>query len=362
MARIAVSSGSRRIWGIIGVLTAALWVVLRSGTGIVPGADWHYDATPIWPARPSNPDEWYLSDSPLGILIARALGLDNLQQFLQLHAVVVVLALSVLAAWAYVVTEGDDAKWRAARLSVLAPVGAVLLTWIGRYDAFTVLIWGIALFCWASGRSTLLVGAGILLGFQHFEHSLLGATALWLTWLALRLRLPASLQQVNPLWLLPGILVGKLSLVVIFAVQGLPVTGRADWIERFFFDWTVVAISIFPLLLWSLFAGWWALVISLYLESTHRKRLLLLGAFFIGVVATLLSGDRPRVFILILVPAVALSAVAFVGSDDKNKRRKVLVEAIIWIAPPLIFWGDAVTNVNVVDPLITAFNAIFRSA
>ncbi len=357
-----VRDKNRILWGALGIALAGLWAVLRSGTGIVPGADWHFAATPIWPERPLNPDEWYLSDSPLGIIAARLLGFDTVQQFLQLHAVVVLLALSLLAAWAFVATADRGARWQATRLSLLAPTGAILLTWIGRYDAFTALVWALALFAWSTRRRVLLVAAGLLLGFQHFEHALMGAFVLWLTWMALRPQTPDSLRHTNPLWLVPGIALGKLALVVVFATQSVPISGRVDWVERFIYDWTVTAVSILPLLIWSLFAGWWAVGASLYLDASRRGRRLLLLALMVGILATLLSGDRPRVFVLIFLPAIALGSVVFARSALSDTKKRRLVEVIVWLAPPFIFWGDAVTNVNIIDPLVIAFQELFGSS
>lgn len=331
---------------------AAIWAILRSGTGVVPGAEWHFAATFDWPSRPINPDEWYLADSPLGILIAKAIGVETLSQFLQLHLLAVLLFMAGLALWALFITDDTAAKWQAARLSLLAPTSAILLTWIGRYDAFTALAWVIALGMWCTQKRTLLIAAGLLLGVQHFEHSLMGALVLSSTWMALQSKLPDRLRHTNPSWLIPGIIAGKLVLVAMFAANGMPISGRVGWLDRFFFDWTVTAISILPLLAWSLFAGWWAVATSLYLDASTRSRQLLIAAFTIGLIATILSGDRPRVFILVVLPALPLASVAFAKSTHWDTKRRRLVEVIAWLAPPLIFWGDEVTNVNVVDSFV----------
>lgn len=354
---VEVSSRRTALWGLFGVVAAGLWAVLRSGTGIVPGADWHFAAVAVWPARPESPDEWYLADSPLGIVAAKALHIESLQAFLWLNVVAVLLALFALAAWAVVAAWETD-PWRAARLVVLAPVGAVLLAWIGMYDAFTVLAWVLALFAWLSGWRWAMSAAGLLLGFQHFEHGLVGLVALFLAWLALRTRLPNALQTRSPLWLLPGILLGKVLLVLAFWSQGVSADGRSDWVSRFLYEWTAVGANVLPLLVWSLFAGWWAVVIYLGLDSTRRQQVYLAGALAIGLAATAISGDRPRVFVLVLMPAVAIAAVAFSGSIRRHSRESYVIETVVWLAPPILFWGKDVANANVIDLLVTALHSL----
>ena len=340
-------------FGLAGVVLAGIWAVLRSGTGIVPGAEWHFAAVLVWPARPESPDEWYLADSPLGIVVGKALRVESLQAFLWLSSFAAGLALAALATWAIVAAKGTD-PWRAARLVLLAPIGAILLAWIGMYDAFTVLAWAVALFAWLAGRPVIMATAGLLLGFQHFEHALLGLASLFLVWQGLRERLPIALQKRSPLWFFPGIAMGKCALVLVFWIQGVSTSGRRGWVSQFLYEWTTVGLNVLPLLLWSLFAGWWAVVIFLGLDSTRRQQLYLLSSLAIGIAATIVSGDRPRVFVLVLLPAVTVAAIAFVGSVRRRSREGYTIEAIVWLAPPVLFWGKDVANANVIDLGVTA--------
>lgn len=344
-------------WGSVGAIVAGIWAIVRSGTGIVPGAEWHFDAAAFWPNRPQSQDEWYLADSPLGLILSKALAIEDVQQFLLLHVVATLMALIALASWGFSVT-GSAGRWQAVRISLLAPISAVLLAWIGMYDAFTAIAWAIALFSWSLGRRPLMIAAGIVLGFQHFEHAVLGLAALTLTRMALQSRLPDSLNRRSPLWLLPGLLIGKSGLLLIFSIQGVPLTSREDWISRYLYDWSATAANVFPLLLWSFFVGWWAVAILLTLDSTKRQRLFMSGAFVIGLLATLFSGDRPRVFILVLLPTVAVASVAFVRSTKQGSRENRFVEAIVWLAPPILFWGKDVANSNVIDLIVIGVKEI----
>lgn len=85
-----------------------------------------------------------------------------------------------------------------------------------------------------------------------------------------------------------------------------------------------------------------------------------LGAIVIGLVATILSGDRPRVFVLVLFPTVVLLGVVFLRL--KTPRTTVwLVEAMVWLAPPVIFWAGDVANENVIDPLLILTEVLISS-
>ena len=347
--RTDVASSSA--WAAFSIAAAGLWVILRSGTGVVPGLDWQFAALIEWPTRSADPNEWFLSDSPLGILGFRALGLSGQVAYLWLHVFVAVISLGLLAWWvARQVDWGQRA--RAARLALLAPVGAVVLAWLGSYDAFTLAAWVLALFAWGSGRLWVSVVAAVPLGFQHGEHAALGVVALTLVFLAVRELLSESLRQVNPLWLLAGVVLGKAVLLLVFVLNGTATSGRVNWLGPYLREWTALGANVFPLLLWSLFAGTWAVVLALAMRlGNSRSALLIAAAVAVGLVATFLSADRPRVFVIVMIPATALMIVAYLRSDSPVRERQ-LVEAVVWLAPPILFWGKEVANANVVDLLI----------
>jgi len=85
--------------------------------------------------------------------------------------------------------------------------------------------------------------------------------------------------------------------------------------------------------------------------GNRRSALLIAAAVAVGLVATFLSADRPRVFVIVMIPATALMIVAYLRSDSPVRERQ-LVEAVVWLAPPILFWGKEVANANVVDLLI----------
>jgi hypothetical protein len=337
-----------------GLLAAIVWAVLRAGVGL----SWTVgDAEAAAAAWPHRLDSWMMSfytDSPLYILVARVAGADTHVEFLRLSAVAIAVAVLGLAAWAFAAAR-PEGRWRSARLIVLAPVTAVLVIQIGLYDPYTIIAWVIALFAWLTGSRTLIVLGGALLGFQHFEQTLMGAAALLLAWLALRDQLRDPLNRTNPAWLIPGIFAGKAILIGILLAAGETAMGRSEWLGQYFVTWTKVAIVTGPSLLWSLFAGLWALVIAMWLRHPEwRTRGFLIASFAIGVVATLVSGDRPRVFTMVMTPAVAVLIVAFSDHTPKGSKEGTLVESVVGVGPPLMLAAATVVNTNVIDTGIIA--------
>jgi hypothetical protein len=228
-----------------------------------------------------------------------------------------------------------------------------LFTWIGSYDVFTVLGWIIALFALRSRWPTFILASGIFLGFQHFEHSLFALAILAIILIALETQVPRFAPPKLLWWLAGGLLIGKLLLGTVFFITSQGATARSEWVTTFIKDWTVTGLNIGPQLLWSLFSGFWVLVAALFLARRgSRQRYLLAAAFTLGLLATLLSGDRPRVFIVVMFPSLMIALISYIAASRDSPRERKLIEATIWLAPPLFFWGKDVFNSNSLDLLI----------
>jgi hypothetical protein len=362
---VASSNHRRRPYEVVGICLgialAAGWSILRAGVSVPPSFPDMYQAATIWPERLDENFRAYFTDSPLGTVIFRALPWQTSQSFMWLMIASAVLAIGGLALWMASLAPQYQ-KSRAARLALLAPLPAVLLTWLGGYDGFTVIAWLVCLAAWAFGRPWVLALAGLLLGFQHFEHAVLGTAALSLTWFAIRGDLSARLNRFSPLWIVPGLLAGKGILIIWLVVNNSSTSGRGSWLSEFLREWTVTAISVGPTLLWACFAGSWAIIVGLVLQNRSRRALVLLaGALAIGFLATFLSGDRPRVLTLVLAPSLALVTLAFLSRERKaenSTRNLALVETIVWLAPPLFLWGKAVIGTNVIDQMIVTWSQV----
>jgi hypothetical protein len=350
---IKSKSNARNVWlNLLFLGVTILWVLIRSGTGIYPDFNRYFEIVLIWPDQSPAVFEKYLSNSPLGILIAKSMGIHAEQHFLIANIIAILLAFFLMATWAFRLSSFPQ-RWRSARMAVLAPVGGVLVLWIGFYDSFTVLAWLLVLFSWMLRSRLILASAGVILGFQHFEHATIGLLILTISWVGLRDRLPETLRDSNPLFVLPGLLAGRLLLEFLLRSSGDAGGGRYAWVTPFLREWTTVGANIAPQLLWSLFGGFWILVISLILtpdwQKLTRQNICIALAISIGLLATFLSGDRPRIFILVLFPTVLLMILAYSNTKKISTRERRVVETLLWIAPPLSFWGKEVTNANIID-------------
>jgi hypothetical protein len=223
--------------------------------------------------------------------------------------------------------------------------------WIGSYDPFTLLCWALAIVAWTTGSRTLLVGAGMTLGFQHFEQASLGVLALWCTWLALRSSAPALADlRTSPLWLLPGIIAGKVLLTaMLFQGNGTGLEARSQWVSHLGLGRLVgEAAGSAPVMLWSFLCGAWLLAVIAYLAEPEVKgRLLLLAAFALIGLPAFVSIDHTRVFTMIGAPSLVLLIAWFSEWQRtvRDRRLVVAIETLQWLAVPIVVWGSTVGNV-----------------
>ena len=354
----ARTSTVSRVAAVAGMAVAFVWAIIRAGATVSPGLDDAHKAALIWPRIPGGEFSSFYADSSWGILIFRMLQLESEREFLLLAVLSAVFAVLALAAWAAWAVP-TSLKSRAVRLMLLAPLPAVLFNWLGFYDGYTVLAWAVVLWAWASGSRVLLAISGVFLGLQHFEQGLLGIIGITLVWFATREHLRAPLKMLAPTWSLLGLIAGKAILMTTLALNGSELTGRTSGVSAYYREWIVTAMNTGPILLWSLFAGSWAILIAWWLrESRVRNHLLLAVALATAAGAMLLSGDRPRVFIMITAPLLLLLTVALLSQRSLSRKTWLGIETVVWIGPPVALWGPVVVNANVLDHLIMTFRAL----
>lgn len=340
--------------GLLGLVLALVWAIARSSFTITSSIEDLLEASRLWPDRS---EVWFLqfyADSPAYIIFAKALGIDDTIGLVRQSFMLGLVAVAALAVWAWRLSVRPY-RWQGARLVVLAPLSAILFSAIGSYDSFTALAWAAALWMWCWRRPSLMILSGALLGMQHFEQALLGSFSLFLVWLAIRSDLPTSIRQCSPLWLVPGVIAGKALLVGYFLSIGTAPLGRAEWLQEYLAEWAKVGVVTLPFLLWSLFAGLWLAVFLIWIRSDQRARILLLAALIPGILGTLMSGDRPRVFVLIMLPAVLIAIVAFTNRPSSRGVDRKLVEFLAWVGPPVILFGADAVNANVIDNAYVSF-------
>jgi hypothetical protein len=329
---------------LLGITLAAVWSLLRVAPRIPHPDAFRYDEP--WPFPSLGVVESYERSSPFSAWTTYALGLNESPWLAVFRLGLACIAVALVALWVYVSIDVDGQKARGVRLILLAPAGAVLFLMLGSYDPFTVLGIGLVLFAWRSRSRTWMVITGSFLGVQHFEQAIVAILALCIVAVALDSRLPSALSgNPSPFWLLPGIIVGKVMLLIALTFAGVPaLQGRSDWLtDSYFLKQAIVgAVNFGPVFLASLFAGLWAVVVLVLTMQTSRKSLMLIGlALLLLVVVSTVTLDHTRVFAMISLPVLALLVVYVLSSKGipHDRRLLIVVESMAWIIPPLVVEG-----------------------
>jgi len=255
------------------------------------------------------------------------------------HIVAIVLAVTLLATWAARNTIAGD-RWASARFVLLSPITAVLLITIGLYDPFTVIGVAAGFWAWSNSNRWFLMVVGIYLGFQHFERGLL-VLIIWMLALAsLRDQLPLRLRNMSqPAWLLPGLVVGKIILMIALTAQGLPaLQGRSSVFSDYLSTAIRAGAGNFPAYVWFSFAGLWLLVIISFLRMRETKsRILLVSAIAIAALFSLVTVDTIRVTVIITLPlplALLLIVSRRTNAESKDLVPAPVTEGVMSLATP----------------------------
>lgn len=335
----------------LAAVAVTVWAVVRVGPRIpFPGA-WYTGER--WPYPSLDELQAYKRTSPVGYLLAEFVRLDESPLLVAFYFFAALGASLLLAFWVWSELAESAQRARGFRIAMLAPVTGVLFLTLGGYDPFTALGWVIALFAWKGRSRLLLILAGVYLGFQHFEQAALMAVSWGIVVYALRATAPRSWQErYNPIWMLPGVLAGKLILTLMLFSQGIdPFAGRGFWVassELLRFA-VVGSLNFAPILLYSLFAGVWAVVIlALLIVPSNRDRLLLASAIAIPGFVAVITLDHTRVFVMMTIPLVALMIVYVLSSQQVRAFASlpIMLEALAWMMVPVTIQGTSTVYVD----------------
>ena len=314
-----------------------LWVLWRTGPGKVPYLADFEQAARSWPNSTLPPDSQYILRVPLGQLLYRLLPQHSLAIFLMLHAGCLLLAAILLGSW-LCRRLGRPAGLVAAMVVALAPVTAVLLLWIGMYDAFSILVWVAVLIALGKGGGWQFAAA-VLAGLQDFEQMAVG--------LALVLAVPRLAKAVGlrprAAPLLAGVLVGKGMLEVYLHLVGAGGGSRLSYLQR----WDILSevigstVSDLPLLLWSALAGLWGFALKALYDSrggwSPHAKAGLVSAAVLWLGSSALSDDHTRVLALTSFPLVVMGAMA-IGTRWPSLRDLLRLPQtwLLLLAPPVV--------------------------
>ena len=345
-AELAVDPGLRtdtrrlsrnRLAGLLGTCVAvALWVLWRTGPGEVPYLDMFESTARQWPTAPLPADSQYVLREPLGQILYRVLPVHGVGVYLALHLVCLLGSALLLATW-LCRRLGRDSGLVACMVLALAPVTAVLLLWIGMYDAFSILAW-VAVLIAMGRRPGWQLAAGVLAGFQNFEQMGVG---LLMVALVPQLARSVGLRPRMP-QLLGGAVLGKVVLEGYLHHVGAGSGSRLSYLER----WDVFsgllgsASSDAPLLVWSALAGLWGFALKALYESwdgwTAQQRTGLVLAVLLWFGSATLSADHTRVLAMTSFPLIVMGAMAIATRRPWRTLLRMPQTWLLVLAPPVV--------------------------
>lgn len=311
-------------------------MLLRSGVWLIPniGASRLIAEDPF--VNPfSDPAAHALFWSWLGPFLAWLLGARGPAAFFTLHfgfaAAFIAATLTLLS------RRLTGRQFRTATLLfVVLPVSATSFFWVGN-DGLTLLLMVLA---FLAGHPLGGMLAGVALGMQHFEQGFLGFAALVAGLLLARwLHHPVAMSITWAAFVLAGVVLGKLTLIALFATLGIEVnSGRLWWLrenlpmllEQFFLHPHVVVWSVLGL-------GW--LILASELQRGRVAWPLALP--LLGLMPLLLvSGDQTRVLAIVTFPLITtfwlLEPTVLARHDDRRLTRLF----VLWLVVPWIWvWG-----------------------
>ena len=329
----------------------ALWTLVKNGFGVYPASVLELDIASALPnAITLHPDAQYLMYSLAGPVLARILGVTSIQGWVVLHAIVLATTFVAL-----ILTIRNRRGERAARISAVtlcsSAVPAVLLQWVGSYDAFTFAL-GSFLVVVESWPALLLVSVG--LGMFHFEQGavivgllvLLGASRRWS-------RLQLGLTTVS------GLFLGKLVLTVYLSGLGIGATqARLQYMlggPMPSGNYLQMALNNFPTLLYSVLGGaWFWLIVAVLIVGRDWKDMRLVPvALALGFLPALLTHDQTRVYAMVTAPVLLYTALLVDDHGSADEVDLVVSTALISlvVAPAVIVW-EGIARVPTFAPFL----------
>jgi hypothetical protein len=287
--------------------------------GLFPAFDRMRQIAMNWqsPADP-NLNEDYLLASPVSALLAGILGLSGSRGFLLLHLFLVALALCL----PFLMPAVRTSRTRAHLVFVLlvgGPIAAVLVTWLGSYDAVSVIAMTIAAL--ARWRMVALVG-WLLLAFNHGQLAV-AALLLSLPILLWSMREQAPRQK----WIAVLAPVAVIGLGIALNTALLTSWGanssRFEVVLRVGLEtFTRISLMYAPLIVFSVLGAGWFLLLEPRIRRSVDGRIMLVTALVAAVVLPLISLDQSRIpGLALLVPLLIWTGVLSAEYPPKYLER-----------------------------------------
>jgi len=279
---------------------------LRYGIGVYPNLDRMLDLAVNWqsPISPRWREDFWVS-SPVSAWIAGVLGLNEPRWFLCFHAALALVALSLPFALPRLRRQPRQAQL-VLLVFAAGPVGAILFTWFGSYDAVSVLAIVIAILT----RTELLRLLGWFL--LAFNHNALGLAALLLS-VPLIVATTSRANRTAGFRLVAlatcGVLGGFMANTLLMRAWGAE-TSRLDFFHRVGFETFVhTALMQAPLIAFSAIGVGWLILMDRRIRSRVDTRIMLGLAVIATVVIPVITLDQSRVLGLALLAPMLIWAI-----------------------------------------------------
>ena len=330
-------------------LTAlSLWVLWRTGPSKVPFLEGFEKFAREWPDAEALPREAYVLRNFLGPLLYQGVPDPSPTRFLALHVVATALTAALLGAW-LLRRLGSRTGPTAIALLLLSPVTALLLLWIGIYDAFGVLVWVLLLMSLA-GRPWLQVLAGALAGAQNLEQVGVGIVLLALV---PELQRAAGLRA-RPVALLAGAVLGRVLLEAYLRSAGAPSGSRLTFLSdpELLQNVTKTFAVMAPVVLFSVLGGLWGFALTHLRDHAAgwarslQLRVALVLALALGF--SFLAADHTRVLLLITFPLLVCGVLALAPRIGDLRALARRPEAwLLVLVPPVLVQDDNLLRIGI---------------
>ena len=321
--------------------------VIKAGAGLHP--EWHrlQDAAAHWPSVTESPlimegDRSLLSNittSLLSGLLGARTPVAYLTVSLVLTAVAIALPLLMPA-----VRNSRTATRLVFIMIVGGAVPAVLLSWIGGYDAVVVIALTVAVLArnkWISWT------AWFVLAFSHAAVAFV-ALLLWLPMMAVaRRRDDATAMLIRGAGAGVAVLAGWLTIRTLTNAWGGSIDRLALWRAIDISDIGSAYLASLPLFAFSVLGVGWAVVLHPVVRQTLLGRVLLAEAVGALLVIPWIAVDETRISALVLFGAVLAFSVGMadeMNEDESHRMWRVLAIPAAIVPVPVIWMGVPITH------------------
>lgn len=326
----------------LGLLAIGICVV-KYGIGVFPSWLHLFDITAHW-TDPSAaplmipPADYLLTNFPAAWL-SGLLGMSTPSKYFIFNLALSLIALAVPFMFSSVRNTRMGPRYL-FMFVVGGPISIVLLSWVGGYDAISVIGLGIAVLA----RHRVVSAAGWFLVALNHPVLAVAALVLWLPMMWLlserrRGRTPIIVAAVGALGVAAGYLANR---VVTDSWGGT--TSRWDWLQdRGFDEFIAQYVAGLPYVFFAALGAFWIVVLNPSVRSRLTTRLLIVEALVACALLPLISLDSSRIVALALYAVTLTWILGVVSSSDEDEllggwRWSALVCSIIPV--PLMWDGD----------------------